>query len=259
MYVMISTTNKCNAKCTFCFRANKNAFTVKQGVMYWEIFEKIVKENPGNIFNLSIFGEPLCDPMIVERVKFIRSLYPESEIYFHTNGQLLTTEKCDELSKAGLSRIVISCYGLMEQHDRLQPGTKFEHIAEMGKYMASKMPVLIVSNVVEPMNNEVITKFWRERGCSVIFDTALEWGDGKKIPGKLSGYSSCAIAMGTRLFHWTGGIATCCYDFNMRNSFANIGDGKYKGLLVKMKGKKFDFCENCPYREIFENFRSKYV
>lgn len=253
MYVQISTTNKCNARCSFCYQGTKE-FTREQGVMKWEIFVRIVSENPGDIFNLSMFGEPLMDYDIIQRVKFIRDMYPNAEIYFHTNGQLLTEEECDDLVSAGLSRIVISCYGLKEQHDRLQKGTKFEHVAEMAEYMAKKIPVLIASNLVEEMDTKKIDFFWRTKGCSTCFDSGMDWGDGKEI-SKLSGYSSCAIAQGTRIFFYDGSVGTCCFDFNGVNAFGNIMEDRYENLLKRIKDRKFTLCRTCQYKEIFDNFR----
>lgn len=98
--IQIDTTNICNANCTFCFR---DKLKFKQGIMDIGVFKRIVDDNPSTYFVLCAFGEPLCDPFIVERIEYIRARYPEAWISLNTNGQLLTEDKILALRSAGIS------------------------------------------------------------------------------------------------------------------------------------------------------------
>lgn len=250
----ICTTNACNAKCTFCFQSG--ALTRRKGVMSTELFEKIVREHTANIYNLCTFGEPLLDTRLVERVAFVRGMRPNAEIYFHTNASLLTPEKSQALALAGLSRLVVSIYGLTaEQHDRLMPPLKWHTVVENAVAAAKVLPVMVVSNQVEEMEIEKIRDFWNSRGCSTVFDTKVVWGPGKESSGLISEHSSCAVMKGYRIFDWDGEMFTCCFDFNGVQTYANAGQHTWEEAKARLRDREMPFCGKCPYTKAFNAWR----
>jgi hypothetical protein len=250
--VQIGTTNRCNARCTFCFQHKAR---IQRGDMTMGIFERIVGDNDSRTYNLTLFGDPLVDPLIVERVKVLRKMRPSSDIFFHTNGIKLDERMTDALVEAGLSYIVVSCYGLHAQHDRLQPPGKFEEIAEHAFYAVRKMPVAIVTNRVEPMDEERIKLFWGSN-IQVVSDSGLEWGDGKHNSGKLSTMSRCAMAVNYRCFDWNGQIRTCCFDFLGINNVGAVSDTRYEdaALAVATGSVDLPFCESCTRQSELEEW-----
>lgn len=234
----ISTTNICNTKCTFCFRDKMKR---DLGTMDWKTFTNIVDNNKASIYNLCGFGEPLCDNLLMDRIKYIKKKYLNSKVVFNSNCGLLTKELVDELIQAGLSKLFVSCYGLHEQHDRLQPCIKFDHVVEIVRYAECKIPIQIVCNEVEPMDKNAIFEFWK---LPVSFDDTIEWGD--ETVGKLSQISGCGVMSGKRIFYWTGKMATCCFDYNGINEF-----DKWEDLATK----QFKFCEGCKFKQKFDDWR----
>jgi radical SAM protein with 4Fe4S-binding SPASM domain len=92
-YVLVGTTNICNAKCAFCAypRAVENG-TLETGVMTMPVFQKIVSEwakNGGDHLDFTpVVGDPLIDPSLIEKIKFAHAT-GVSKISFTTNGILL--------------------------------------------------------------------------------------------------------------------------------------------------------------------------
>lgn len=250
--VQIETTNRCNARCTFCFRERMRR---PQGLMPWDVFEKIVLENPSGIYDLCMHGEPLLDPLLEERVAYIRAVRPSAEVYFHTNGGLLTERRCVALKEAGLSRIVVSCYGEPEQHDRLQPPVKFERVKTMAAYMAKLMPVMVVSNLVETMDADRLRDFWAKLGCTFNAAPGFEWGPGDRSRVAFDAASQCPLIMDYRMFAWNGDFMTCCYDYENVNRFGNVLRETWEDGRKWLGSARCAFCTSCPARARFDAWR----
>lgn len=91
-YLLVGTTNICNAKCSFCAypRAVENG-TLRTGVMTMPTFQKIVLEwvkKGGTSMELTpVVGDPLIDPGLIDKIKFAREAGIPN-ICFTTNGIL---------------------------------------------------------------------------------------------------------------------------------------------------------------------------
>jgi sulfatase maturation enzyme AslB (radical SAM superfamily) len=257
--VVIGTTNHCNARCVFCFRKK---LMRPRGFMDDAMFERIVDEHLAVNYNLCLFGEPLLDPNLPERVAYVRSRHPKSFISFNTNGGLLTDELSDALVASGLSQINVSVYGITaKEHDRLQPPTKFEHIVMQVERLARRgLPVLIVTNRVEQLdgwNWKSIVRFWKSRGCEVASDIGFEWGDGvtRKTGSEPSG-NQCLLTLGFKVFDWDGSFVTCCLDFNGANNFGRTPDDDWNASVAELKHRPCNFCYGCKWRGEFNKWRN---
>lgn len=98
--ISIGTTGVCNASCLHC-PTNKKTFPMPHGRMSDQLFKKIfvgLKEGGyrGKIF-FGLFAEPLEDPMLIERTKFIKDLLPNCEVFIATNGALFDPAKHEQL------------------------------------------------------------------------------------------------------------------------------------------------------------------
>jgi hypothetical protein len=253
--VQIETTTACNARCTFCFRATHPA---KSQTMTDAVFEKIIRENAAGDYLLYLRGDPLCDAKIVERVAEIHRRYPKSIIFFHTNGGLLTEQLCEDLKHAGLTQLCISCYGVGEQHDKLQPPVKFDHIVEMmGILNMLHMPVYIVNNRVPGNEDSSIAKaFWKRFSYTVVSDSNLDWGDGLHATAKPSNANKCNSFYNHRLFLADGSFATCCIDYEGRNVFGNIMNETWEEGFERLRGMTLPFCDTCCFKYAFDKWRA---
>jgi MoaA/NifB/PqqE/SkfB family radical SAM enzyme len=94
--VMLETSTTCNAKCKFC-PTNR----LKPEIMPQTLFYKIINDLAQMNFSGKILpynrNEPLTDPFIFERLRYIREKLPKSKIFFSTNGFLLNEDKIEKL------------------------------------------------------------------------------------------------------------------------------------------------------------------
>lgn len=113
IHLDIETTNVCNLRCPFCATTFKNWGPYKRGFLDLSLFERIIDEGADNglcSVKLSLRGEPLLHPDIAEMVAYAKKR-DIIDIYFNTNGMLLTEEISKELIDAGLDIISVSFEG----------------------------------------------------------------------------------------------------------------------------------------------------
>lgn len=87
--------------------------------MEWETFERIVSQImkfPEQVrqISLSNHGEPLCNPLLPQMVKYIKKCGITSRVSIHTNAFQLTGNMLDELAVSNIDRVVISLQGLSD-------------------------------------------------------------------------------------------------------------------------------------------------
>src|SRR3989344_8083748 len=71
-HIFIETTSVCNLKCKMCPR---NYTSMKLGTMDFDLFKKIIdeaKKYQARTFSLHLFGEPLCDSGLIEKIAYIK-------------------------------------------------------------------------------------------------------------------------------------------------------------------------------------------
>lgn len=110
--VSIETTNICNANCTFCAYQYQTRST---GVMDFELFKKAIDqycELGGGVLGLTpTVGEPLVDPLIVERIRYARSKAEIGPIGMTSNLIRLEQITPSALIDAGLTDLDVSTTG----------------------------------------------------------------------------------------------------------------------------------------------------
>lgn len=241
--VQIGTTNRCNERCTFCPTPTLKR---SRGTMEWSVFTSIVDNEcvpePDGIYVLCAFGEPLVDPQIVRRVGYTRQRRPRAEIFFHTNGMLLTPATVDQLVDAGLSRIVVSIYGFgPEAHKAVQPNGDWKTLVAHVNYSAMRLPTMVVGEIG---NHEEAAAFWKSLGASVHFNALAEYGDSQIGPSVVSPISVCAFSAGNRSFDWDGSMVMCCMDFESKTTFGNARNETWDEAKKRVTSIPV-FCETC--------------
>lgn len=129
--VTIETVFGCNAKCYMCVIDLPTHR--KKGIMSQELFKKIVDELEPYKDNLEMFdlfglGEPMLDPLIFERVKYVKEKGFRN-IAFSTNADLLDEEKQKKLLETGIDSVLFSIDGInKETHEKIRKGVNFERV-----------------------------------------------------------------------------------------------------------------------------------
>ena len=86
MDLTLELSSACNLKCVMCPTGN-GELTRKKSLMSWDLFEHIIRSNKnlGRI-NCNNWGESFMHPRLVDMIRLMREVHPESYIAIATNG-----------------------------------------------------------------------------------------------------------------------------------------------------------------------------
>lgn len=139
--VLIDISDMCNLRCNYCFRYDESIPAEdyrKNKLMDWDTFVKVVeqlKEFPEQIkrISLSNHGEPLCNRLLPEMVKYIKEAGLTGTTEIHTNAVLLDENYINALCDSHIDRIVVSIQGLNDEKYQQICGAKvdFKHLVDM--------------------------------------------------------------------------------------------------------------------------------
>lgn len=124
----IETCNICNANCIFCaYQYQKR----KKRIMSEELFKKIVDDynamGGGNLGITPVVGDPLVDPLILNRIHYARQIPNIKSISIITNCINLHEVGIKNFLTSGLDSITVSTSGFdLELHEKLYRSKKAE-------------------------------------------------------------------------------------------------------------------------------------
>ena len=125
MIVTIEPSNVCNSACLMCPYPK---MTRPKEVMSMELFKRIVDDcvqNGISKFNLNFYNEPFLDPMIFERIEYLKSKNVRIQLF--SNGSVLDDNKIDRIIESGLNDIRFSIDGVKkETYEKIRKGLNFE-------------------------------------------------------------------------------------------------------------------------------------
>jgi sulfatase maturation enzyme AslB (radical SAM superfamily) len=129
--IVIETVFGCNAACGMCVINHPTSRT--KGIMPMDKFKHLIDrlaEHRAAVDMLDLFGlgEPLIDPFLVERVRYVKAAgFRNTSI--STNAHLLSAEKATALLEAGLDTVIYSIDGFSkEAHEAVRVRTKYERV-----------------------------------------------------------------------------------------------------------------------------------
>lgn len=171
--IVIETIFGCNAACGMCVINHETSRT--KGIMPMDQFTHLIdrlapyRENV-ELFDLFGLGEPLIDPHLAERVRYVK-VAGFRNTAISTNSHLLTAEKAVHLMEAGLDTVIFSIDGFSkEAHEAVRYRTKYDRVVkncvemirlrDKGGYRTR----FVVRFVRQPLNAhewDDYQKFWR--------------------------------------------------------------------------------------------------
>ena len=237
--IYIESTNFCNKSCYMC--PNK-LIKRQRGIMDWNLFKQIIlkcQEIEGNGLNVFLHhqGEPLLDPLLSQKVSYIKAKLKKSITAFSTNASLLTKEKSEQLLKAGLDYIVISLDAVSEEIYKQIRGLDFNKVMQnikdlmqLKKELNNPINITMQMVVCEQNKHEINTfsSIWEDKARVVIkpmhnFLTQHSSYFSKKL---LNNQSLPCMQPFMYLFtYWNGDLGLCCWDADKYISLGNIKDG----------------------------------
>ncbi len=256
--LQLETTSTCNAACHFCPYTDLGRHG---GLMKRELFEGIIDEAitiPSiHRYVLHGLGEPLLDPYLVLRVKYIRQRDPRSTIEIYTNGVYLTPDKFDALKKAGVTSIIISLNAVRQDQHTLIMGLigKFDSVCKNIDYaIANKDRVAIqvhaVSNGDQFTEEDAFTFYYRwgystHEGYGICIRETNWAGDNRTTHQNWKPNEACGRALEQIYVMYDGRVSTCCLDPSGKQIFGDLSKQTIREVYNSEKYLKFREAHAC--------------
>jgi radical SAM protein with 4Fe4S-binding SPASM domain len=219
MHLDIESTSRCNLKCTFCDKLplmQRNQL----GDIDFDLYKKIIDEGSEHRLwgvKLSYRGEPLLHKKIVEMVEYAvrRNVL---DVYFNTNGMLLTEAMAQRLIDAGLTRISVSVEGIDPvAFEKERIGAKFDTILhnistliDLRERAGSVYPKVRVQTVRFPdLDLDQYTNYWSTR-CDEV--AAVDYKDESCRVKELRHDWGCPQLWQRMTIEWDGSVFPCNND-----------------------------------------------
>ncbi|MFC1823056.1 radical SAM/SPASM domain-containing protein [Thermodesulfobacteriota bacterium] len=270
IHLDIEITNRCNLKCTFC---DKLPYISRDqtGDMDFELYKRIIdegKEYELCSVKLSYRGESLLHPKVAEMVQYAKKK-GIIDIYFNTNGMLLTEKMVLRLIDAGLDRISVSVEGTDPvAFERARCGAKFDRILknvdrllELRSQNGTKHPKVRIQTVALPsIDLAEYAEYWLPH-CDEVAAIDYKEADVVKRNKCLEDSDWACPQLWQRMtIEWDGAVIPCNNDDYRLLSPGNA-NGKSihdcwhdpavqiaRELHKKGKSHLVEACNGCPWR-----------
>ncbi len=231
LFIDIEVTSACNLKCPFCATTFRGA-KIPRGYISEELVKKVIDEGADkNLYGVkfNIRGEPLLHPKIHEFVSYAKAK-GLIDVYFNTNGMLLTEEKAQRLIDAGLDRLSVSFEGHTKAvYEKYRVGAVYETVVsniEMIQQLKNKLgvdhPKIRVQTVLLPEianSFDAYKKFWSRRADEVGY---LDYKEMKAKKKAIQYPWACPQIWQRMAVWWDGTVMPCNHDDDGLLALGNV-------------------------------------
>lgn len=271
LHLDIEISSVCNLQCDFC-KATIDKIGTNYGFMELKIFKKIIDEGVkyglyAVKLNSAARGEPLINKNIVKMIEYAKKK-GIIDVYFNTNGVLLTQELGRKLIDAKLDRISISFEGIEPAfYEKYRVGAKFDKvqknilkIIELKRHLKSDIPKIRIQTVglpeILPRIPEYV-EFWSKYVDEIAL---IDLKDYKNLTNDLISDWTCPYLWQRMMVTWDGIISVCDSDYTDRYKLGNVKTGSihaaWKGKEMELvrslhrqgMSHKVIICNGCPFR-----------
>jgi MoaA/NifB/PqqE/SkfB family radical SAM enzyme len=261
--VDVELTNRCNALCSFCPRAE----TPQQGFMTFETFEKVVarvlelNEKSPHYIDFTGQGESTLHPQLLEFATYAKS--KRLGVRMTTNANLLDKDKSRALIEAGLISVTFSVSDFGDDYELVynlsfeKTRTNILDFLALTKEYPEREIDIVISIVKHDINMnkiEEMKRFWYGLGVKYVmeFDQNNRGGacdnqhyfsgnntyelEANKIlaNGKIS--SLCAAPFRFIFVGWNGQYYICCSDYRKQSPLGSV----FEYGIEEMEAIKFE-------------------
>lgn len=269
LHLDIEVTSLCNLRCPFCATTySRNA--IKNGFIKWVTVKKILDEAADNGLYACKFnfrGEPLLHKDLGKFIKYAKKK-GIIDVFFNTNGTLLTERAAKMLIDSGLDRLTVSFEGFDKKtYENSRVGANFEKVVanverlrRIRERSGSGKPKIRVQAVLAPAIEKNIDKFisfWKDRVDQVSYNEMLD-----NVPGKIKTVRSpwiCPFPYQRMTIMWDGSITFCYNDNYGKLIVGNVKKmslkeawkssfNKLRRLHSNGRAHEIEACNECPLR-----------
>ncbi|KWT91050.1 radical SAM/SPASM domain-containing protein [Candidatus Magnetominusculus xianensis] len=269
VHLDIETTSTCNLRCPFC-KTTYSRTDINNGFMSWETLKKIMDEAGENGLYACKFnfrGEPLLHK---ELCRFIRYAKEKGlvDVFFNTNGTLLTPDKAEALIESGLDRLTVSFEGFeKELYEKNRVGATFEAVVKNIEALrdlkirhGSRTPKVRIQAVLIPELRgrlDEFTAFWSDKADQISYNEMLD-----NVPNTIKPAVSpwiCPFPYQRLMIMWDGTITACYNDHYGKLAVGNVHNvtikEAWKSLMEPLRklhkagrAHEAQACAECPMR-----------
>jgi MoaA/NifB/PqqE/SkfB family radical SAM enzyme len=244
--IRIENTNHCGYKCYFCPREE---LTRKKGFMPIEDLELIINriEYYSGSVDLHGFGEPLLDTELPQKIKLIKSSWPQSKTrIISTLGLSLSDHFFKQIVDSGLDTLEVSFYGVDRETYKQSHGVdKFELvrsnltlISNLIKESNAPLEIVIRDLPIIGSDNKArkeIDNWLSNLGVSrVSMHNMHNYGGGRDYnPPPKDGLCSVVWGYRKRILQitWDLNIIPCCFDSNSTIVFGSLRESSLSNIF----------------------------
>ena len=249
----IENTTYCSANCVMCPREQ---ITFEKGNMPQKLFMKSIKEvqefyrknnNEIKYLDFGGMGEPLLDPELKLKMKWMKDNYPATKINLTTNAQLLK-QKSDILCEY-VDVLKISNYGFSKaSFESIHRGSLIyeevkHNLEEFLNIPLEKRPKVIMSFLMLEQNQGEEwdwLEFWKSKCEEIYIWKPHNWAGAMGGLHNLN-YAesrSCGRPGNDFAIRANGDVSICCWDFNRELSIGNISEMSFEDIYYGEKLRK---------------------
>ncbi|MBU6390253.1 SPASM domain-containing protein, partial [Patescibacteria group bacterium] len=236
----------CNAKCVVCPHLQASQ-ELPSGLMDMGLFCRIIDQiDPswGCRIIPYLNSEPMLDPLIISRLRYINGRLENPEVELSTNMSALTSQRQAAMTGIRIRDLRLSIFGFTENtHKRLMPGLHWATVKEnldhlvMNRALCNFIDQIGIVMIDHPLvtadDLELAQKYCTDH--SLVFN---HWGFLDRA-GNVELYSNgvhrpvvvgCEQNRPLERMHitFTGKVILCCQDWRWRNV---VGNTKHQSLL----------------------------
>lgn len=271
--ITIETYNICNLKCIMCPYPKMTRPKTK---MPMNLFQKIVddaSENGFTVLNLSMYGEPLLDDLLFQRIAYAKA--KRLKVGFSSNGTLLTSDKISKILENGLDWIAFSVdSNTKEYYEHIRVGANFEdtcanirELIRLRQERNTSKPLIMIYSTVLTKDNLHASKLLEPILVGADFfsmglaDTRREenFCFTRKSFSKIrkARLYPCPVVWGAPSIMSNGKMVLCCKDYDGSIELGDLNNQtimeiwnsdklrKIKELHLRGEGDKIELCKNC--------------
>ena len=275
IHLDIESTGICNLRCPFCATTMKNWGPGVPGYLEMDRFRRIIDEGASEglcSIKLSFRGEPTLHPKLPEMVAYAKRK-GILDVYFNTNGTMLTEALVHRLIDAGLDRISVSFEGThKEEYETQRVGAKFENVVENIRRLRRirdarglRIPQIRIQSVMLPEMKERFKEyaaFWEPTADEVAYLDMRREGPQDDHRGRVAAWA-CPFLWQRMTILWDGTVLPCLMhgvsDFQLlalgkvgERSIKQMWGGeqaqRYRQLHQSGRAHELEACNRCSYR-----------
>ncbi|MCG6552995.1 MAG: NAD-dependent epimerase/dehydratase family protein [Candidatus Magnetominusculus sp. LBB02] len=269
IHLDIETTSTCNLRCPFC-KTTYSRSEIKNGFMAWDTLKKIMDEaGEYGLYacKFNFRGEPLLHKDLCRFIKYAKEK-GLVDVFFNTNGTLLTPDKARALIESGLDRLTVSFEGFeKELYEKNRVGATFENVVkniealrDLKIQLGSKTPKVRIQAVLIPELQgrlDEFIAFWKDKADQVSYNEMLD-----NVPNMIKPGQSpwiCPFPYQRLMIMWDGTITACYNDHYGKLAVGNVNSVSIKEAwqelmeplrILHREGRAHEAaaCAECPTR-----------